>query len=212
MNEKDGQIYHNLIDTHLGYIPRPHLTEYNIKIVEALLRPIADSMISIKQLADLPNIDKMSGAGLDFIGTNFIGNLTRAVDPANYGNSYLIDTDYRIILKFAIIIKSTFPSIPNLRYAFNKLFGDGVVMIWERLLTIEYVIDTGSISSILINVLIEKQLIPKPAGINAIIIKRPPGKFFFNFPIGIDINGKAIYKPYEANTGLIYGEKYVVKI
>lgn len=211
ITEKDGQQYHDILDIHLGYIPKPHNTENNRELMRILLTPLMDSWLDIKQLTNLPNIDKMYGAGLDFIGKNLVGDVSREVDSSIYGSDYLTDEDFRIVLKFAVIAKQGFPSLPNLRIAFSKFFSTGIYINQDHV-QLQYVIDEGAVPKALLQVIAQKGLFPKPAGVNMMVIVKPAGEKFFNFPIGLDNNNQPIYRPYESQPGLIYGANYVLNI
>lgn len=230
----NGEKKSQLRKYYLDKIPYQFRTEYNLQLMTRYIDALINSTAIFDNFLDILNIDKMEGKNLDFIGENLIGinrNSTPFLDITNNTiieftdiefeellfyegepqvQTVLNDVDYRIILKFALIVKTVYPSIGNLNTAFNNLAINGVSVFSNKSLTLSYTFNLGVISKTLIQNLKSKNLIPAPAGVSIQIWALPENKKFFNFPVFYD-NNLPVYRPLEQGfNGLLYHPDYVI--
>jgi len=151
------------------------------------------------------SFDRMEGVLLDNLGEWFLG-IDRLVDETIDPSGKLSDSEYLIVLKFAIAAKNAYPSVINLTNLLRMFFGDNT-WVSEGNGTIQYVFSDTNINAKIVKALVEKKLLPKPAGIVVSAVITTGGNKFFNFPISSN-GGIPVYRAFETGKdgGVIYSE------
>ena len=219
---------------YLDKIPYQFRTQYNLELIRVYINALINSGALFENFLDILNIDKMEGKSLDFIGETLIGIDRSSVpfyDVSNNAqiifndiifedfilyegeiqeNTVLSDVNYRIILKFALIVKNITFSLPNINTAFKNFFGNGVYVCSKKPLTLSFVFDSSVFSKVLIQNLKAKNLIPAPAGVSIELWYLPAGKKFFSFPIFYQ-NNLPVYREFEQGFGgILYHNDFLI--
>ena len=208
-NEKKSQ----LRKYYLNLIPYQFRSEKNLELMGIYIDRLINASGIFDNLLDVLDIDKMEGKSLDFIGENIIGVDRSSVPfldpPSGELLTKLNDVDYRFILKFALIVKNVYPSLPNIQQILDRFFLNQIWITSNKDLTVSYIFDE-SIPLYIIQNLKMKNLIPAPAGITIELWKKPLNKKFFTLPVFYQ-DGLPIYKPFEQGFGgVLYHDSYKI--
>lgn len=142
----------------------------NLLIIQYHDKPKAQAVVSnwvdcmagdglLLQLYNAFNVDTTTGAQLDAIG-RFLG-----VERFN-----LSDDDYRLILKFKIVVDSSDSSIKSINDALFEYFGNDIVCHNNQDMSLTYIIINEHNN--LIPVLLSNKLLPMPLGVGVSVISK----------------------------------------
>lgn len=115
------------------------------------------------QVQDAFNLDTAIGVQLDTLG-KYIGVKRSAnIDPTTYVS--LSDSDYRQLIKFAIIVNYSGSSLYDIQYLLYTFFNDGVLVFDNSNMHMNYFLDSAIGSLNLVLMIITLGLLPRPMGV-----------------------------------------------
>jgi hypothetical protein len=138
--------------------------EENVKFMESILLPSFEVKYSLDYLLEALSLDTSTGYWLDLLGRML--NVTRA-----YNGSSLDDEDFRQLIKFKIIYNNVNCSFTGLSEMLYNFFNNDVLFT-DSIGSLTYIInsDSQTYSEPLINAVIEKKLLPRPIGSDAMLV------------------------------------------
>lgn len=126
------------------------------------------------------DVDTSVGKQLNILGK--YSGVTRIGYNSQGEQITLDDTDFRTIIKFAIITNSAGSSLYDIQLLLTQFFPEQVLVYDDALMHLVYYISTTAGSLALINILVSQGLLPKPMGVRiTAIIYAPSILNFFGF-------------------------------
>ena len=173
----NDEIKEKLEQEYLSLLINYFSTEFNMELFRIFINSLVEGSFLYSGLADILDIDKAEGAMLDFIGKNIVGLDRSAPERVVEGETidYLFDSEYRTILKNGIFVKNIDYNATDIRTALSLIFGEGVYLKQENG-SILYVFDEAVVDTFLVEVIVLKNLLPRPEAISVDILMIPKNK------------------------------------
>lgn len=130
--------------------------------ISALVDQVLGALVA-QQVQDSFNIDTAIGNQLNILA-KYLG-LQR--NFGNYGN--LTDNELRVLIKFAILKNNNLSSTQAISDSLYALFGNDITIVDNKNMTIRYNI-SSNIDEVVVNILTEYNLLPKPMGVKVEIL------------------------------------------
>jgi Protein of unknown function (DUF2612) len=157
-------------------------------VVISILQTDQTLPISVQNAFD---INTAIGVQLDVIG-KYVG-VSRIINTPT-GTITLNDSDFRVIIKFAIVQNSSGSALGTIESNMNLFFPGQFIITDYQIMYMSYVLSSSLGSANLFTALIQEKLIPKPMGVRISIFTPPLAQNYFGFSTYNGLNPSA--KPF----------------